>query len=98
MRCLSIKFTKSTKCPSNSGPSTQANFVSSPTCTRQPPHIPVPSTMIGFRLTIVLILYGLVVSATVFIIITGPITTTSAISIPLSINCCSAVVTNPFIP
>ncbi len=46
-------WSKSTRCPSNSGPSTQANFTSPPTITRHAPHIPVPSTMIGFMLTMV---------------------------------------------
>ena len=32
----------------NPGPSTQANFVSPPTVSRQPPHMPVPSIMMGF--------------------------------------------------
>ena len=40
--------------PSKSGPSTQANLTLSPTLTRQPPHMPVPSTISGLRLTMVL--------------------------------------------
>ena len=50
-----IRISKSTECPSNSGPSTQTNLDSFPILTRQLPHIPVPSTMIGFRLTLVFI-------------------------------------------
>ena len=38
---------------SNSGPSTQAYLVSPPIVTRQPPHIPVPSTMIALSETMV---------------------------------------------
>jgi len=45
---------KFTSCPSNSGPSTHTNRVFPPTETRQAPHIPVASTMMGFRLTTVL--------------------------------------------
>ena len=55
-----INSSKSTWWPSNSGPSTQANLVSPPTVTRHPPHMPVPSTMIGLRLTMVFTLYSLV--------------------------------------
>src|SRR3972149_610951 len=54
---------KSTWWPSNSGPSTQTNFVVPPTVTRHAPHIPVASTMIGLRLTTVLIPWGRVTSA-----------------------------------
>ena len=45
---------KSTRWPSKSGPSTHACRYSSPTFTRQPPHMPVPSIMRGFMLTYVL--------------------------------------------
>ena len=44
---------KSTPCPSNSGPSTQAKRIAPSTVTRHPPHMPVPSTMIGLSDTIV---------------------------------------------
>ena len=44
--------------------------------TRQPPHIPVPSTMIEFRLTTVLMPWGRVVSATARIIGIGPMART----------------------
>ncbi len=56
LRCASTS--KSTWCASNSGPSTQANWLLPPTTTRQPPHMPVPSTMIELRLTTVLISCG----------------------------------------
>ncbi len=49
----SANRSKSTSCPSNSGPSTQANRVMPPTSTRQPPHMPVPSTMTGLSETMV---------------------------------------------
>src|SRR5512135_2369215 len=87
---------KSTWWPSNSGPSTQTNFVVPPTVTRQAPHIPVASTMIGLRLTMVLIPWGRVTSATARIIGTGPIPMHRPIFSPRSMNSCSAVVTNPF--
>ena len=59
----------------NSGPSTQANLISEPTCTRHAPHIPVPSTIIGLRLTTVGISSSFVRRHTNFIIIIGPIAT-----------------------
>ena len=43
-----------------------------PTLTRQPPHMPVPSTMIGLSETIVRTPSGRVRSATARIIGTGP--------------------------
>ena len=70
-----MRSSKSTWWPSKSGPSTQANLTCSPIFTRQPPHMPVPSTMTGFRLTIVLILCARVASAQPFIMIGGPIAT-----------------------
>ena len=70
-----MRSSKSTWWPSKSGPSTQANLISSPILTRQPPHMPVPSTITGLRLTIVLILCGRVTSAQPFIMIGGPIAT-----------------------
>ncbi len=73
---------KSTRWPSKSGPSTQANFVSPPTVRRQPPHMPVPSTMIGFIEITVLMLYFLVVRQTNFIMMTGPMAMTSSYSLP----------------
>ena len=88
---------KSTWWPSNSGPSTQTNFVVPPTVTRQAPHIPVASTMIGLRLTMVLIPWGRVTSATARIIGTGPMAMHRPIFSPRSMNSCSAVVTNPFL-
>ena len=72
---LDIALSQSTRWPSNSGPSTQANFVFPSTRQRQAPHMPVPSTIIGFNETIVGRLYFLVVRQTNFIIIIGPIHT-----------------------
>ena len=69
---LSIS-SKSTACPSNSGPSTQTNFVFPPTVTRQAPHIPVPSTIMVFNETSVGIPYFLVNKQQNFIIMAGPI-------------------------
>ena len=62
-RAAIIRSSKSTWWPSKSGPSTQANLTWPPTLTRQPPHMPVPSTMIGLRLTMVLMPCGRVASA-----------------------------------
>ena len=56
----------------NSGPSTQTNFCSPSTDTRQPPHMPVPSTITGFRLTVVGMFSGRVTSTTARIIGSGP--------------------------
>ncbi len=67
---------KSTRCPSKSGPSTQANFTSLPTVTRHEPHMPVPSTMIVLSETIVLTPNGRVVSTQECIIRSGPIAMT----------------------
>src|SRR5581483_10098408 len=50
-RCTSTE--KSTLWALNSGPSTQANSLLPSIRTRHPPHMPVPSIMIGFRLTTV---------------------------------------------
>ena len=49
---------KSTWWASNSGPSTQANWRPRVVRTRQPPHMPVPSTISEFRLTTVLMPCG----------------------------------------
>ncbi|KJU83556.1 hypothetical protein MBAV_004251 [Candidatus Magnetobacterium bavaricum] len=65
-----------TRWPSISGPSMQENFTSSPTVTRQLPHIPVPSTMIGFSDTTVGMPCGRVTSAQALIMISGPMATT----------------------
>ena len=54
--------------------------------TRQPPHIPVPSTMTEFKLTTVLMPCGRVTSATPCIIRTGPIASTKSIVRPSSIK------------
>ena len=47
--CRVSSSSKSTLCPSKSGPSTQANLTLPSTVTRHEPHMPVPSTMIEFR-------------------------------------------------
>ena len=65
MELRAIASSKSTRWPSKSGPSTQANLVSPPTVRRQPPHMPVPSIMMGFMLTTVLIPYFFVTSHTI---------------------------------
>ena len=64
---------KSTWCPSNSGPSTHTNLVFPPMVIRQAPHIPVPSTIMVFNDTSVGISYFLVSRQTNFIIMAGPI-------------------------
>ena len=69
---------KSTRWPSKSGPSTQANLVSPPTVRRQPPHMPVPSIIMGFMETTVLIPYFFVTAQTNFIITSGPMAITSS--------------------
>ena len=66
--------------------------------TRQPPHMPVPSTIIEFRLTTVLIPCGRVVSATACIIRGGPIASTKSIFRPASIKALSWSVTKPLRP
>ena len=73
----SMSSSKFTRWPSKSAPSTQANFISPPTVTRQEPHMPVPSTMIEFRLTTVGTPKGRVTSAQAFIMGMGPMATTS---------------------
>ena len=73
---------KSTSWASNSGPSTQANWAPCVVSTRQPPHMPVPSTISEFRLTTVLIACGRVVSATACIIRGGPMASTRSIFRP----------------
>ena len=62
--------------------STQANLTLSPTVTRHAPHIPVPSTMIGFKLTIVGSPSSFVSRQTNFIIIIGPIATQTSYFFP----------------
>src|SRR3954471_13594145 len=74
LRCMSTL--KSTSCASNSGPSTQANRLLPPISTRQPPHMPVPSTMIELRLTTVRTFDSRVVLATARIIGIGPMART----------------------
>jgi hypothetical protein len=71
-------------------------LVTPPTVTRHAPHIPVASTMMGFRLTTVLISWGLVTSATARIMGTGPMAMHRSIFSPASISSWRAAVTNPF--
>ena len=66
--------------PSNSGPSTHTNWAPPSTTTRQPPHMPVPSIITVFRLTMVGTPKGSVVRATNFIMTPGPMAQTRAIS------------------
>src|SRR5579872_1487684 len=93
LRCTSTS--KFTLCPSNSGPSTQANSLLPSIMTRHPPHIPVPSIMIGFRLTTVWMFSFRVNAETAFIITIGPTATTKSMRVPFSINCRSLSVTKP---
>ncbi len=92
--CRNASSLKSTWWPSKSGPSTQANFTLPSTVTRQEPHMPVPSTMIAFRLTIVLTPNGRLVSAQARIIGSGPIATISS-TLSFSRTSLSAAVTKP---
>ncbi len=89
---------KSTGWASNSGPSTQANCAPACVTTRQPPHIPVPSTINEFRLTTVGMPCGRVVSATACIIRIGPIARTRSIASPAAIIAFSGSITNPLTP
>ena len=89
---------KSTRWASNSGPSTQANWLFPSMLTRQPPHMPVPSTITELRLTIVLIPCGRVVSATARIIGIGPMARTKSMRSPPSMSAFSRSVTRPFSP
>jgi hypothetical protein len=66
--------------------------------TRQPPHIPVPSTMIGLRLTMVLMPRGRVVSAQAFIMTGGPMAITSSMSGWSSMAILMPSVTRPLSP
>ena len=93
LRCTSTA--KSTRWASNSGPSTQANSLLPSTSTRQPPHMPVPSIMIGFRLTMVRMCSFRVISATALIMGMGPMASTRSMRVPFSINCRSLSVTKP---
>ena len=86
---------KLTRWPSKSAPSTQANFICPPTVTRHDPHIPVPSTMIEFRLTMVGIPKGRVTSQQAFIMGIGPIATTSRTPGLRASTSASAWVTKP---
>ena len=69
-----MAWSKSTRSPANSGPSTQANWTLPPTMTRQAPHMPVPSTMMGFRLTMLGMPSFRVSMQANFIMIMGPMT------------------------
>ncbi len=94
----SISSVKSTLWPSKSGPSTQANRICPSTVTRHEPHMPVPSTMIEFRLTIVFTPRGRVTSQQARIMTSGPIATASFASGCFSSTFSRAAVTSPFIP
>ena len=76
MRLREIASSQSMSWPSKSGPSTQANFIFPSTVTRQQPHMPVPSIMIGFMDTIVGMLYSFVSLHTARIITSGPMAMT----------------------
>ena len=91
-------LSKSTRLPSNSGPSTQTNFVFPPTLTRHPPHIPVPSIMIVFRETVVGMAKGFVTAAHPFIISAGPIAKTLSGLGSREHNSLKGSVTNPLRP
>ena len=94
----SASSSKFTRWPSKSAPSTQANFICPPTVTRQEPHMPVPSTMMEFRLTMVGIPNGRVTSQHAFIMGIGPMATTSRTpGLRLSTSA-SACVTKPLRP
>ena len=88
---------QSTSVASKSGPSTQANLVLPPTSTRQQPHMPVPSTMIGFREAMMGMFSSWQVMAENFIIGTGP-TQKAASMAPASQRRLSGRVTTPFSP
>src|SRR5699024_5420159 len=81
-----IASSKSTRSPSKSGPSTQANFSLPPTVRRQPPHMPVPSIMMGFMETTLLMWYFWQVLTTNFIMIRGPMVMTSSYWLPAAIS------------
>ena len=94
----SASSSKLTRWPSKSAPSTQANFILPPMVTRQEPHMPVPSTMIEFRLTMVGTPKGRVTSEQAFIMGMGPMATTSRISFSRARTSASACVTKPWRP
>ena len=78
---------KSTWWPSKSGPSTQANLVSPPTVRRQPPHMPVPSIMMGLMDDGgVACRSASVVLQTNFIMTMGPMAKTSSYWLPSSMQ------------
>ena len=60
--------------------------------------MPVPSTITGFRLTMVLMPCARVASAQPFIMIGGPMATTSSMSACLAIACAMPAVTKPLMP
>ena len=60
--------------------------------------MPVPSTMMGFMETTVLMLWGLVVLTTNFIMTRGPMAMTSSKFAPAWIFSSSGAVTTPFCP
>src|SRR5450756_3113013 len=91
-------LSQSTSCASNSGPSTQANLISPPTVTRHPPHMPVPSIMMGFREAIVGIPSSLVRRDVNFIMRGGPMTTAWSMWVPPLTRERIASVTSPLVP
>ena len=93
-----MRSSKSTLWASKSGPSTHANLMPSPILTRQPPHIPVPSTITGLRLTTVGMPRGRVASAHAFIMIGGPMASTSSMSGCAASACSMPFVTRPLMP
>ena len=88
---------KSTWCPSNSGPSTHTNLVLPPTVMRQAPHMPVPSTMMVLSDTSVGMLYFLVSRQTNFIMMAGPMAKHLS-TFSRRITCSTPCVTRPFCP
>ena len=93
-----MKSFQSTLWPSNSGPSTQPNFISSPTERRQQPHMPVPSTIIGFIETQIGRPSSAAASVQNFIIMLGPIAQTRSTLSPRATTIFIASVTRPFMP
>ena len=89
------RISKSTMWASNSGPSTQAKRGPLAVMTRQPPHMPVPSTISVFKLTMVGMAGLRVASATACIMRTGPTANTRSRRRPLARASNSGSTTNP---
>ncbi len=88
---------QSTRAPSNSGPSIQTNFVLPPMVSRQAPHIPVPSTIMVFKLTSQGMLCFCAVRLENFIMMGGPMANTLS-TCSCSMNFSIPTVTTPFSP